>query len=193
MARKFVHSVDCSTWCSCPASMLPPAIPIWRVPPSNPSAMLPATTPTRISINATEIPVQIEIKLPTSASPIQIAAINQMLFSISSSPSNYSCDAVYESPPFRQTLPERENPFKWRREPTASRAPCAGFERTAWYYPIAIEHKKNSDHCLSALVGVISSGDFPLRDGKLHCPGRTLPASLIPINQKIGFSVRKIN
>src|SRR5207247_8404386 len=112
MARKFVHSVDCSTWCSCPASMLPPTMPIWRVPPSNPSAMLPAATPTRISINATETPVQIEIKLPTSASPIQIAAINQMLFSISSSPSHYSCDAVCESP-LRQTLPERENPFKW--------------------------------------------------------------------------------
>jgi hypothetical protein len=45
-----------------------------------------ATTPTRISINATETPVQIDIKLPTSASPIQIAAINQMLFSINSSP-----------------------------------------------------------------------------------------------------------
>jgi hypothetical protein len=57
-----------------------------EVPPSNPSAMLPATTPTRISINATETPVQIDIKLPTSASPIQIAAINQMLFSINSSP-----------------------------------------------------------------------------------------------------------
>src|ERR1051326_561681 len=39
-------------------------------------------TPTRISINATEMPVRMEIKLPMSARPIQTEAINQILFSI---------------------------------------------------------------------------------------------------------------
>ena len=37
----------------------------------------PARTPTRISMSATEIPVQIETKLATNARAIQIAATNQ--------------------------------------------------------------------------------------------------------------------
>src|SRR4029077_16899332 len=57
-------------------------MPICSVPPSNPTAKLPAITPTRISTNATEIPVRIEIKLPVRASPIQTAAINQIFSSI---------------------------------------------------------------------------------------------------------------
>src|SRR5258708_9215533 len=42
----------------------------------------PATTPTRISINATEMPVQIEMSLATRANAIQIAATNQTLSNI---------------------------------------------------------------------------------------------------------------
>ena len=43
--------------------------------------MLPAATPTTISISATEMPTRMEIRLATNASPIQIAAMNQMLSS----------------------------------------------------------------------------------------------------------------
>src|SRR5213076_2930999 len=57
-------------------------MPICRVPPSKPTARLPATTPTKISTSATEIPVRIETKLPMSAKPIQIEAISQMFPSI---------------------------------------------------------------------------------------------------------------
>src|SRR6266404_8342476 len=60
-------------------------MPTCRVPPSKPTARLPTTTPTTISISATEIPVRIEIKLASSASPIQTAAMNQMLSSIKNS------------------------------------------------------------------------------------------------------------
>src|ERR1700690_2511629 len=41
--------------------------------------MLPTTTPTTISMSATEMPTRMEIKLAMNASPIQMAAINQML------------------------------------------------------------------------------------------------------------------
>jgi hypothetical protein len=84
-ARKLVHSVDCSTWCRCPALVPAPAMPMCSVPPSNPTARLPAITPTSISMSATEIPVRIEIRLPTRARPIQTAAINQMFSSIKNS------------------------------------------------------------------------------------------------------------
>src|SRR5213593_3558335 len=60
-------------------------MPTCKMPPSKPTARLPTTTPTTISISATEIPVRIEIKLASSASPIQTAAINQMLSSIKNS------------------------------------------------------------------------------------------------------------
>src|SRR5262252_11239239 len=60
-------------------------MPTCSVPPSSPTARLPATTPTKISTSATEIPVRIEIKLADSASPIQAAAINQILSSIKNS------------------------------------------------------------------------------------------------------------
>ena len=40
--------------------------------------MFPTMTPTTISINATEMPRRMEIKLAINASPIQIAAIYQM-------------------------------------------------------------------------------------------------------------------
>src|ERR1039458_7551511 len=43
--------------------------------------MFPTITPTTISMSATEMPSRIEIKLASSASPIQNAAMNQM-FSI---------------------------------------------------------------------------------------------------------------
>src|SRR6266545_3807458 len=57
-------------------------MPICKVPPSKPTAKLPAITPTRISTSATEIPSRMEIKLPMSAKPIQIEAINQMFWNI---------------------------------------------------------------------------------------------------------------
>src|SRR6266540_2050951 len=44
--------------------------------------MLPTMTPTRISINATEMPTRMEIRLASKAKPIQIAAMNQMFSSI---------------------------------------------------------------------------------------------------------------
>src|SRR5947208_5936174 len=81
-ARKFVHSVDCNTWCRCPVLVLVPAIPICSVPPSSPTARLPAMTPTKISTSATDMPVRIEIRLPMSARPIQTEAINQMFSNI---------------------------------------------------------------------------------------------------------------
>src|SRR5437762_11530069 len=59
-----------------------PAMPTCSVPPSSPMARLPTTTPTRISTSATDIPVRIEIKLASNASPIQTAAMNQMFSSI---------------------------------------------------------------------------------------------------------------
>ncbi len=71
MARKLVQSVDC------------------RMCWPSPKWMLPAATPTTISISATEMPTRMEIKLAMNASPIQIAAINQIFsvikFSCSSS------------------------------------------------------------------------------------------------------------
>jgi hypothetical protein len=42
----------------------------------------PATTPTRISINATEMPVQIDMRLATRANAIQVAATNQTFSNI---------------------------------------------------------------------------------------------------------------
>src|SRR5260370_38758185 len=42
----------------------------------------PATTPTRISINATEMPVQIDTRLATRAKAIQAAATNQTFSNI---------------------------------------------------------------------------------------------------------------
>src|SRR6266478_4256131 len=42
----------------------------------------PATTPTRISINATEMPVQIDMRLATRANAIQAAATNQTFSNI---------------------------------------------------------------------------------------------------------------
>ena len=55
MARKLIHSLFAWRW-----------------------RKFPARTPTRISISATDIPAQIEIRLAASARPIQIAATNQM-------------------------------------------------------------------------------------------------------------------
>src|SRR3989442_4709029 len=65
IARKLTHSVVFRMW--------------W----SPPKWMFPTITPTRISISATEIPSRMEIKLATSAKPIQIAAMNQMFSTIS--------------------------------------------------------------------------------------------------------------
>src|SRR3989442_201661 len=64
IARKLTHSVVFRMW--------------W----SPPKWMFPTITPTRISISATEIPSRMEIKLATSAKPIQIAAMNQMFSTI---------------------------------------------------------------------------------------------------------------
>src|ERR1019366_9763928 len=67
IARKFVQSVVCKIcW--------PPAK--W---------MLPAATPTTISISATEMPTRIEIRLARNASPIQMAATNQIFSCIKNS------------------------------------------------------------------------------------------------------------
>ena len=64
MARKLIHSVVLRMW--------------WP----SPREMFPTTTPTRISMSATEMPRRMEMRLARSASPIQIAARNQMLSSI---------------------------------------------------------------------------------------------------------------
>src|SRR5436190_11089300 len=106
---------------------------IWSVPPSKPTARLPATTPTRISISATEIPVPIEIKLAISAKPIQTAAINQIFSSIKNS---FRLEGVISSSRFSH-LCQQEGKLH---------CPCP--ESTAVLFPInCIREKWHSQSC----------------------------------------------
>src|SRR5437867_8147010 len=73
-----------------------------NVPPSKPTATLPAITPTKISIKATEMPVRIEIRLATRARPIQTAAINQMFSNIKNSFRLEGVISSRDSPRFRR-------------------------------------------------------------------------------------------